>query len=63
MPLFEYIDIFLRPTNTDGDSLSIREAIYSGIPTIASDIVERPFGTITFKNRVVSDLFEKKFLV
>lgn len=59
VPLFEYVDIFLRPTNTDGDALSIREALFSGIPVISSDIVTRPFGTITFKNRDVLDLFDK----
>lgn len=59
VPLFEYIDIFLRPTNTDGDALSIREALYEGVPTIASDVVTRPSGTITFKNRDVEDFYEK----
>ena len=59
VPLFEFVHIFLRPTNTDGDALSIREALFSGVPSIASDIVERPLGTITFKNRDSSDLFKK----
>lgn len=59
VPLFEYVDVFLRPTNTDGDAISIREALYSGIPSIASDIVERPLGTITFKSRDTSDLYRK----
>jgi len=63
VPLFEYVDIFLRPTNTDGDALSIREALFSGVPTIASDIVERPVGTIIFRNRDVSDLYEKVITV
>ncbi|MBM7571380.1 glycosyltransferase [Aquibacillus albus] len=59
VPLFEYVDIFLRPTNTDGDALSIRESLYSGTPCIASDVVDRPLGTVTFKNRNVVDLYEK----
>ncbi|WP_342433478.1 glycosyltransferase family 4 protein [Neobacillus sp. FSL H8-0543] len=59
VPLLEYVDIFLRPTNTDGDALSIREALYSGTPCIASDVVERPLGTVTFKTRDASDLYNK----
>lgn len=63
VPLFRYLDIFIRPTNTDGDALSIRESLFSGIPCIASDVVERPLGTITFKNRDIDDLFEKVIAV
>jgi glycosyltransferase involved in cell wall biosynthesis len=57
--LIENADIVIRPTNTDGDALTVREALYLGKPTIASDIVERPEGTILFKNRDMDDL-EKK---
>lgn len=49
-------DIVIRPTNTDGDSLSVREAIYFGKPIIASDAVARPEGTILFKTRNTEDL-------
>lgn len=59
VPLFDFVDVFLRPTNTDGDALSIREALHSGIPCIASDVVERPVGAVTFKNRNASDLYKK----
>jgi glycosyltransferase involved in cell wall biosynthesis len=51
--------IFIRPTNTDGDSISIREALYLRIPTITSDATIRPEGTILFKNRKPQSLFEK----
>lgn len=57
--LMEKSDIVVRPTNTDGDSLSIREAIYLNKPVISSDVVERPEGTILFKNRDQGD-FESK---
>lgn len=63
VPLFKYIDIFIRPTNTDGDSISVREALYEGVPTIASDIVSRPDGVITFKNRNIDDLLRKTIFV
>jgi glycosyltransferase involved in cell wall biosynthesis len=55
-------DIVIRPTNTDGDSLSVREAIYFGKPIVASDVVTRPEGTLLFKTRNaehLSDTLEK----
>lgn len=58
-PLFERIHIFVRPTNTDGDALSIREALHFGKTVIASDICDRPKGTITFKNRDPQDFLKK----
>jgi glycosyltransferase involved in cell wall biosynthesis len=39
---------FLRPTRADGDAVSIREAISAGVPVVASDVVERPAGVLTF---------------
>lgn len=52
-------DIFIRPTNTDGDSVSLREALYFRVPSVASDAVPRPDGVILFKNRDVADLTSK----
>ncbi len=49
-------DVFIRPTNTDGDALTVREAISSGVATVASDVCPRPEGTVTFKNRNRIDL-------
>ncbi|MGE5406179.1 MAG: hypothetical protein ACM3NR_00595 [Methanosarcina sp.] len=49
-------DIILRPTNTDGDALTIREAIHLGKPVIASDIIPRPAETILFRTRDHDDL-------
>jgi glycosyltransferase involved in cell wall biosynthesis len=54
--LIEQADIVLRPTNTDGDALTVREALYLRKPIIASDIVKRPSGTIHFKSRDANDL-------
>lgn len=48
-------DLFVRPTNTDGDAISIREALYFGIPVIASDVVNRPQECVLFKNRDCDD--------
>jgi glycogen synthase len=39
--------VYLRPTLTDGDAVSIREAIAAGVPVVASDVVRRPPGVLT----------------
>jgi len=52
-------DLFIRPTNTDGDALSIREAISLKKPAIASDVCKRPEGTVLFKSRNIDNLYEK----
>ena len=62
-PIVKRSHLFLRPTNTDGDAVSIREALYYKIPTIASDICARPKGTILFKSRDIGDLYNKTIYV
>jgi glycosyltransferase involved in cell wall biosynthesis len=52
-------DVFVRPTFTDGDSISVREALSLGIPVIASDCVERPDGVVLFKTGNAGDLSGK----
>jgi glycosyltransferase involved in cell wall biosynthesis len=59
LALIELSDIVIRPTLTDGDALTIREALYKRVPVIASDAIQRPKGTIIFKNRNSSDLYSK----
>lgn len=49
--LIESSDIMVRPTATDGDSLSIREALYLGKPVVCSDVVSRPDGCHLFATR------------
>jgi glycosyltransferase involved in cell wall biosynthesis len=36
--------LYLRPTLTDGDAVSIREALAAGVTVLASDVVARPPG-------------------
>ncbi len=48
MSLLKISDIFVRPTFSDGDSLSVREALSMGVPTIASNAVKRPEPVILF---------------
>lgn len=49
-------DIVLRTTNTDGDAISIREALDLNKIVIASDVVKRPQGVKLFKTRDVNSL-------
>lgn len=42
-------DCFIRYTSTDGDSLSIHEAIDNNVPVIATDVVSRPHGVVLVK--------------
>lgn len=58
-PILLKSDVFVRPTNTDGDALSIREALALGIPAIASDIVKRPDECVVFKTRDKNDFRHK----
>jgi glycosyltransferase involved in cell wall biosynthesis len=58
-PLFKQADVMVRPTNTDGDAVSIREALYFNCATVASDVCDRPEGTIVFKNRDQQEFYAK----
>jgi len=57
--LVEITDMVLRPTCTDGDALTVREALFLGKPVIASDVVARPEGTMLFRNRDYKDMSSK----
>ncbi|PET70545.1 glycosyltransferase [Priestia megaterium] len=56
-PLLRRSQLFIRPTNTDSYGVSIAEAIYAGIPAIASNVCERPTGTILFPSRNQEKLY------
>lgn len=49
MAVFQASDVFIRPTTTDGDSLSVREALSLQVRCVASDAAARPEGTIVFE--------------
>lgn len=57
-PLIQKASLFVRPTVSDGDAISIREALYLGTPTVASDAVKRPNGVVTFVNRDAEDFIK-----
>ncbi len=46
-PAFRRGVVYLRPTRTDGDAVSIREALDAGVPVVASDAVQRPPEVLT----------------
>ena len=52
-------DLFIRPTFTDIEGLSVKEALFCGTPAIASDVCKRPLEAIIFKNRDFNDLLSK----
>lgn len=54
-PIWIESDIFVRPTSTDGDPLSIREALSLKTPVVTSDACPRPDGVVLFKNRDLDD--------
>lgn len=47
--LLKHVDCFVRNTSTDGDALSVKEALFLGVPTLCSDVVDRPKGVRLFK--------------
>ena len=57
--LIKKSDLIVRATRTDGDSLTVREALFFRKPIIASDCAERPIGTILFQNDNSDDLSRK----
>lgn len=59
IPVLAEADVFVRPTNTDGDATSIREALALGVPSVVSDVVERPEGSLLFRTRDLDDFEEK----
>jgi glycosyltransferase involved in cell wall biosynthesis len=50
-PTLVRADALLRPTSTDGDAVSVREALHLGVPVVASAVVQRPPGVIAVAER------------
>jgi len=62
-PILMKSDVFVRPTNTDGDAISLREALFFRTPSVASDVVPRPEGTVLFTNRDTEDFIARVKMV
>jgi glycogen(starch) synthase len=52
-------DALLRSALVDGDSLSVREGLFLGLPTVASNTPFRPEGVILFRRGDSLDMAEK----
>lgn len=61
--LIKKSNVVVRPTRSDGDALTVREALYFEIPIIASDCSIRPEGTILFNTGDAKDLEDKIYSV
>ena len=48
-PLFKYADVYVRPTKTDGDSLSVREAMAMNCKVVTTNVANRPQGAFLYE--------------
>jgi glycosyltransferase involved in cell wall biosynthesis len=55
--------VFLRLTQYDGDSLSVREALALGVPVVATATDFRPAGVTLYQRGAVAELAEKVGMV
>jgi glycosyltransferase involved in cell wall biosynthesis len=46
--LLQEVDIYIRPTNFDGNSVATLEALSLGVPVLASNILERNLSVVTY---------------
>lgn len=58
-PLLARSDLFLRPTLSDGASVSIEEALFCQVPVIASDVCQRPAAVTLYESENSDDLYYK----
>jgi len=56
MALLRRADVFVRTPHSEGDSMSVREALLEGLPVIASDVGYRPPGVVLFRPGDSDDL-------
>jgi hypothetical protein len=55
--LWRGTDLYIRPTVTDGDSVSIRDVLAEGAAVVASDVCQRPGGVVTYRYGDDDDFF------
>lgn len=58
-PTLKRATLFVRPTFTDGYGISVTEALYSGVPALASDVCEREKGAVLFKCGDSEDFYRR----
>ncbi len=54
-PMYKRADLFVRPTVSDGDAVSVREALHFGLPVVASDCAPRLESVALFRTRDMDD--------
>lgn len=59
VPLYQKAQVFVRATSVDGECVSIREALWLGLPVVASDTGHRPEGVLLFEKGNLTDLVQK----
>lgn len=59
--VWERTDLFLRPTMSDMEGVSVKEALEFGTPVVASDVCARPCEAVTYRAGNVDDLYEKVY--
>lgn len=62
-PLTKRADLYIRATNTDGDPISIKEALHYGINVLASDCTVRVNGVKLFNSRSLDSLISSTFAI
>lgn len=60
--LWKNVDVYIRPTSTDGDSVAVREVLAQGTKVVASDVCLRPDGVLTYKFADSKDFMNKTIL-
>lgn len=58
-PALKQAILFVRPTFQDGYGVSVTEALYLGVPALASDVCEREKGAIVFKCGDADDFYQR----
>jgi glycosyltransferase involved in cell wall biosynthesis len=58
-PLVQRVNMFVRPSRFDNASVSVAEALWCGVPTVASDVTVRPPGCVLFKTGDYEDFLAK----
>ena len=56
-------DVFLRPTMSDMEGVSVKEALEFGTPVVASDVCVRPCEAVVYEKSNMDELYEKVFAV
>ena len=60
--LWKSIDVYVRPTSTDGDSVAVREVLDQGVQVVASDVCWRPDNVISYHFGDQQDFVKKVLL-